>query len=59
MPVPWQFWNSRCYRTVKSLYPDNKLKRSGTYHNAVDDAESQARHLIELLAKADLLARKL
>jgi len=47
---PWQFWNDRCYRTVKALYPDVKMSRSGTHHNAVDDAESQARHLIDMLS---------
>ena len=42
---PWKFWNDRCYRTVKSMYPHIKLKRVGTYHNALDDAKSQAEHL--------------
>ena len=46
---PWKHYNDRCYRTVKSLYPDVKLERVGTHHNAVDDAESQARHLIAML----------
>lgn len=40
LPLPWKFWNDRCYRTVKNLYPKIKLSRVGTYHNAVDDAES-------------------
>jgi exodeoxyribonuclease VIII len=47
---PWYFWNDRCYRTVKSMNTSIKLKRVGTYHNAVDDAESQALHLIEILS---------
>ncbi len=47
---PWAFYNDRCYRTVKSMNKDIKLKRVGTYHNAVDDAESQALHLIEILS---------
>ena len=46
---PWQFWNDRCYRTVKAQHPAVKMQRSGTHHNAVDDAESQARHLIDML----------
>lgn len=49
LPQPWRHWNDRCYRTMKSLRPDVKMVRSGTHHNAVDDAESQARHLIEVL----------
>lgn len=50
LPPPWQFWNNRCYRTLKSLVPNVKLKREGTYHNALDDAKSQAKHLC-LIAK--------
>lgn len=48
-PVPWDFWNDRCYRTIKALNKDVPLERIGTHHNAVDDAESQARHLMALL----------
>lgn len=47
--IPWKFWNDRCYRTIKNLHADIKLERVGTYHNAVDDAESQALHLINIL----------
>lgn len=45
---PWKFWNDRCYRTMKSLYPQVKMERQGTYHNALDDAKSQALHVIEI-----------
>jgi len=45
---PWPFWADRCYRTVKNLYPDVPLVRSGTHHNAVDDARTQAEHLIAI-----------
>ena len=48
---PWKFWNDRCYRTVKNIYQDVEFVRSGTHHNAVDDAESQALHLIEICKK--------
>lgn len=47
---PWKFWNNRCYRTVKALKPEFKLEHTGTHHNALDDAKSQARHLMEMLA---------
>jgi len=47
---PWLFWNDRCYRTVKALSPAVTMQRNGTHHNALDDAESQARHLIDMLA---------
>lgn len=46
---PWKFWNDRCYRTIKSMHPDVKLERLGTYHNALDDARSQAVHLATIL----------
>lgn len=45
MTIPWQFWNNRCYRTMKSLYKGVKLEREGTHHNALDDAIYQAKHL--------------
>lgn len=49
MQIPWKFWNDRCYRTVKNMYPLVELERVGTHHNAVDDAETQALHLIKIL----------
>ena len=45
---PWPFWKDRCYRTMKSMFPDVEMDRSGTHHNALDDARSQALHLIEI-----------
>lgn len=45
---PWQFWNDKCYRTVKCMASSVKLVREGTYHNALDDAISQAKHLQKL-----------
>lgn len=42
--------NSRCYRTVKNLFPEVKIESSGdTAHDALADAERQARHLIAML----------
>lgn len=44
MPVPWKFWNSRCFRTYKNL-PGAKLVKvpfAGTKHNALFDAVHQA-----------------
>ncbi len=45
LPLPWKFWNDRCYRTMKALRPEVKLSRDGTHHNALSDARSQAMHL--------------
>jgi len=47
--VPWKFWDSRCYRTLKNLFPAVKMTRQGTYHNALDDAKTQAEHAAEIL----------
>ena len=48
MQCPWPFWKDKCYRTVKGMYPDVALERSGTHHNALDDARTQAEHLIAI-----------
>lgn len=45
---PWKFYNDRCYRTVKAMFPDVKLQRVGTHHDALADAESQALHLLSM-----------
>lgn len=45
---PWKFYNDRCYRTVKNLFPLIELERTGTAHNALDDAKTQAKHLINM-----------
>lgn len=49
MKKPWGYSDDRCYRTVKALYPDVKSERVGVYHNAVDDAVTQAKHLVAML----------
>ncbi len=46
--VPWAFWQDKCYRTVKGAHPDIELVREGTAHKAIDDALSQAKHLIAI-----------
>lgn len=48
MAQPWKFYNDRCYRTVKNMHPLVEFVRKGTYHNALDDAESQAEHLLAM-----------
>lgn len=45
---PWIYGNNRCYRTLKSFYPHIKFQHSGVAHNALDDAQSQAMHLIDI-----------
>lgn len=45
----WEFWNSRCFRTLKDLGPVMKMERVGTHHNALDDAKTQALHATKIL----------
>jgi exodeoxyribonuclease VIII len=46
---PWPFWTDRCFRTLKNLYPHiGAPERTGTHHNALDDAKFQALHAIEI-----------
>ena len=48
--LPWKFYNDRCYRTLKNLYPAITADPfEGVQHNALDDAKHQARHAIKLL----------
>jgi hypothetical protein len=49
MEVPWDFWNNRCYRTLKSFKTGIKFQRLGTHHNALFDAWSQAEHAAQIL----------
>ena len=46
--TPWPFWMDRCYRTLKAAYPNVPYERAGTHHNALDDAKTQALHLLEI-----------
>ncbi len=51
MKTPWHFTNERCFRTVRCMYPavvyDPADKGDGA-HNALADAEFQARHLFAI-----------
>ena len=46
--LPWRHTNNRCYRTMKAMAPTIKMNRVGIQHNALDDAKSQALHLIDI-----------
>ena len=48
VPCPWPFWKDRCYRTIKGMHPGVELVRNGTHHNALDDARTQALHLMAI-----------
>lgn len=50
MTAPWKYGNNRCYRTVKNMFGDRApLEREGAHHNGLDDAKTQARHLIAMM----------
>lgn len=53
MAAPWNFWNARCVRTYRALpgAKDVGVARTGTHHNALADAEYQARLVCAIHAK--------
>ena len=52
LECPWPFWVDRCYRTMKNQVLV-QVEREGTHHDALADAEYQARHLMAIWAKLD------
>jgi len=51
MPTPWKFYNERCFRTVRNMHPNvpfDPSKKGTGAHNALVDAEFQARHLFAI-----------
>jgi exodeoxyribonuclease VIII len=49
MKRPWRPWEDRCYRTIKNIIQVPADDRQGVYHNALDDALHQTRHLLKIL----------
>lgn len=50
--IPWKFWNVRCYRTLKNVYDiEREITKTGTKHNALDDATNQAKAVQNYLQK--------
>lgn len=56
MQPPWNFWNDRCYRTLKAENP-NVIPASfnGVQHNALHDAVNQAQHALGIMNPSILL----
>jgi DNA polymerase III epsilon subunit-like protein len=50
LPRPWRFSRDRCYRTASGLWPNVPFERLGTHHNALEDARTQANHLMKIQA---------
>ena len=49
MKRPWTPWLDRCYRTMKEIIQMPFDERTGSYHNALDDAVYQTKHLLKIL----------
>jgi hypothetical protein len=50
MPMPWHYANDRCYRTLKNLFPVERIL-SDVLHNATADAIAQAKQVQAIVAK--------
>ena len=49
VPVPWQYWKVKCYRTVAKEWREVSVGLlSGVAHDALDDARHQALHLLQI-----------
>jgi len=46
---PWNWWDDRCYRTIKNIIVLPEDEREGVYHNALDDAIHQTKHLLKIM----------
>lgn len=52
MKAPWTYRGDMCYRTLKGLFPKVAIpERTGTHHNALDDARYQAQCAVIYLNK--------
>jgi len=51
LPLPWNKFRNRCYRTLSRLFPDIPRPKNGVEHNALDDAINQAQHAMQLLKR--------
>lgn len=54
--LPWKYYNSRCYRTIVALHPNEKAIRPPTVcaHNALEDAKWQATHMTGVVSALGL-----
>lgn len=49
LETPWEFFNTRCYTTLRRLSPNIPRVASDVPHNALEDAKAQAQHAAQLL----------
>lgn len=52
LPIPWNTFGDRCYRTAINMLDRPSLQRQGVHHNALDDAMYQANCLIKAIKNA-------
>lgn len=55
MPTPWHYHANRCYRTIRAFCPEIEFRRIGLHHVGLDDARSEADHLVRCLLHLSLL----
>ena len=53
LPVPWNYSNEMCFRTLKKLSATKAPAFVGVKHNALADAINQADHAIEIFTALD------
>ena len=53
LTIPWEYWNSNCFRTYKKLPGAKNVKPvfAGVKHNAMFDAVHQAKYAQAIYAK--------
>jgi len=49
LKAPWEYFNNRCYRTLKALFPQIPYTKPKIAHNALEDAKAQAVHAEHIL----------
>jgi len=52
--TPWRPYSVRCYRTIKNLRPDIKMRSPVVAHHALADATAQAVHLMDIREQTTL-----
>lgn len=58
LDAPWKFWDVRCCRTILAMANRRPDRRSGdTHHNALNDAEAQARAVMAAFRTGQFSAR--
>lgn len=47
--APWEFYNSRCYRTIKAMHTDVPRHKPVVIHDALSDAIAQTNTLYDII----------